>query len=526
MWELLAVLLVAFHWFCIRPHKYWRNKGVHQGKSLWLLGDAWGFVFRLHSFAELLQYLYKKFPQRRYYGAYLFNYPILVVKDPDLIKEITIRDFEHFEDHSAWLPEQSDPLWNQNLFSLKGQKWKDLRNFFRPTFTSSRIKTMYKLMNRCAESFVEYFAEKEEDLIEVDLKYTFKRFTCNVIATTVFGVRVDTLRKPDSRFYQMGLEATNTSGFRSFIYLLHYLFPESVLKFLRIKVYSENVRTFFSNLVEDTMRTREEQNIYRPDLIQLILDAKKGKLIKEDNVIDRGFAVARQEENYGTSDTHARDITNTEITAQALIFFFGGFDTVSALMKFTAYELVVNQEIQRKLRAEINEKYAKCNGAISYEEILDMNYLDMVISECLRKWPSGLAVERVCTKSYVIQPKLPDEREVTLDVGTLITIPTFGIHRDPEYYPDPEVFDPERFNEENKRLIKPYTFFPFGLGPRNCIGSRFAILEAKVLLVHLLRRFEIVPTEKSTIPIGINRSDFHLDGNGFWFGLKKITKID
>lgn len=91
--------------------------------------------------------------------------------------------------------------------------------------------------------------------------------------------------------------------------------------------------------------------------------------------------------------------------------------------------------------------------------------------ETLRKWPPPL-IERVCEKDYVIEPETPEEKQIVLETGIQVLIPAYGIHRDPAYYPNPEKFDPERFSDENKVNIKPFTYFPFGSGPRNCIGTK------------------------------------------------------
>ena len=89
--------------------------------------------------------------------------------------------------------------------------------------------------------------------------------------------------------------------------------------------------------------------------------------------------------------------------------------------------------------------------------------------ETLRKWPPAVILDRVCTQPYDMKV---DGRTYKMDVGDMLWIPVLGIHRDPKYYPDPERFDPERFKETNKAQINPAAFLPFGLGPRNCIGSR------------------------------------------------------
>lgn len=110
-----------------------------------------------------------------------------------------------------------------------------------------------------------------------------------------------------------------------------------------------------------------------------------------------------------------------------------------------------------------------------------------------------------------------------IEVGTAILIPTYAIHHDPRYFPNPEIFDPERFSDQNKSNILPYAYQPFGVGPRMCIGSRFALAEMKLVYIHLLRKYEILPTQSTKIPMVFLRSMASLSSEyGFCFHLKKL----
>lgn len=131
----------------------------------------------------------------------------------------------------------------------------------------------------------------------------------------------------------------------------------------------------------------------------------------------------------------------------------------------------------------------------------------------------------MCSKPFTIQPTKPGEKPVHLNPGDVVFISINGIHRDPQYFPNPDTFDPERFSDENKENIKPYTYMPFGLGPRNCIGSRFAILEIKTIFFYMLSKFNIVVTEKTQIPIVLDKKNFNIAGeNGIWVGLEPRRK--
>lgn len=120
---------------------------------------------------------------------------------------------------------------------------------------------------------------------------------------------------------------------------------------------------------------------------------------------------------------------------------------------------------------EILAVYDEDNGdTISYERIQSMPYMDMVISEALRKWPPAAISNRECTKEYdLIDPDTGIMCKIMPKAQVLL--PIYAIHMDPAYFPDPEKFDPERFNADNIDNIQSGTYLPFGLGPRNCIGK-------------------------------------------------------
>ncbi|KAJ8916090.1 hypothetical protein NQ315_004456, partial [Exocentrus adspersus] len=470
---ILLTALGAFlvYYFIVKPYRYWTDRGVKQGNPIWLFGDNWDNIIRKESIAGMVTRLYNQFPGCRYSGIYQFLTPTLLVRDLDLIKQITVKDFDHFTDHRPFLPQDTDPLWSKNLVALNGDKWRDMRTILSPSFTSSKMRSIFVIIQECAENFVKHFLDKNEDVVEIEFKDTFTRFTNDVIASTAFGIQVDSLGQPDNLFYFMGKEATDFSGFwRNFKILGFFIVP----KLYEVTLFSKKVTKFFKKIVGDTLKLREEKGIVRSDMIQLLVEARKGKQSHDDtDIIDTGFSVAQESDLTKPSSrikTH-KELSDMDITAQAMIFLFGGFDTASGLMCFLAYELATNPDVQDKLRKEVRDTLEECEGKLTYESLLKMKYMDMVVSECLRKWPNAVVTDRICTKPYTIKPVFPEEKPVHLQKGDLILLPMCAIHHDPRYYPNPERFDPERFNDENKGKIKPYTYFPFGLGPRNCIGS-------------------------------------------------------
>nr|WET52700.1 cytochrome P450 [Phaedon brassicae] len=516
---LCSLILYLLYSKFITPVLYWRSKKVFHTKP-------WGrFIkvfFSEKSFYESIIETYRLFPERRYFGSYQFLKPSLFVRDLDLIKQITVKDFEYFPDHFSFVNRNSDPILGQNLFSLEGEQWRHMRSTLSPAFTSSKMKSMYFLIKEAADNFVNHLHNHSEDVVQLEMKNAYSKFANDVIATCAFGVQCDSLKNDKNEFFVMGSGISQPKGFAVFRSIFAAFFPH-FFEIFRIPIFPRKVTEFFQRLVKETISMREKEQIIRPDMIHLLMEAKRGRLKHEDDInteISSGFATV--EETYDERSPRMQlELTDDLITAQALVFFIAGFDTSSTLLSFLSYQLAVDVSIQLKLQEEIDDVIAKGNGHISYDSLLKMKYLDQVISETLRKYPAGFILTRTCVKDYKIEAKCSNEVDFILDRGTLVSIPVAGIHMNPDYFPEPDKFDPDRFSEENRKKILPGSYLPFGSGPRNCIGSRFALLECKTLIATLLARFNIVVIEKTPFPLRFGKTFTLSSRDGFWLGLKK-----
>ncbi|KAI2474099.1 cytochrome P450 9e2-like [Diabrotica virgifera virgifera] len=513
---LVGIVICLIIYRMKRYFRYWDQYGVKTVSSIYLLKELVKVYRRQRIMTDMCRNVYNAIPNARYFGVYQFSKPALVLKDPDLITELTIKHFNHFTDHQFMISEKFEPMWGKSLFIIKGQRWRKIRHIISPSFTSNKLKIMFGLITDCAKNFTEHFLQKNEDVIEVELKEVFKRFTNDVLTSTSFGLAVDSFKNPNNQFLDMAKKMFNfTSGFGNLIKFNIMIQWPALYEFLGLPVFDATVNDFFERLVEDTIQMREERGIVRPDMIHLLMEAKKESL-KEKNI---------DNEKSEDTDTKNIELTNKDIAAQAFFFYLAGFDAVATAICFCCYEMVVNPEIQDRLRAEVEESFDNCGGAVTYDTINELKYFDMVLQETIRKWPPLFAMDRVCTKSFTIEPKVPDEQPVHLEKGSIFWLPIYALHHDPTYFPDPETFDPERFTPENKRNIKAGTFLAFGSGPRSCIGYRLAFVEIKTFLFHLLYYFEIVKTQKSQIPIKIKPTSPNLcSRDGFWFAFKKIQR--
>lgn len=176
-------------------------------------------------------------------------------------------------------------------------------------------------------------------------------------------------------------------------------------------------------------------------------------------------------------------------------------------MTFCMVELAINPKIQKLAREDVKRAInLAANAEPTYDSLSDMHYLEKCINETLRKYPNSTTLQRACSKPFMI----PDSN-VTIPKGTSLQIPVHAIHWDDEIYPEPQIFDPERFSPEELANRHPMAFIPFGDGPRMCIGNRIGSLVTKLALAKILLRYEFeVDRSQTSIPIKFSPGSFVL----------------
>nr|ALJ30298.1 cytochrome P450 monooxygenase CYP9A [Mamestra brassicae] len=518
----VAVLIAVLVLYLRQVYSRFSRYGVKHFKPVPLLGNMTGILFRVNHFTDDIVNLYDSFPEGKFVGRFEFLNELAMIRDIELVKKITVKDFEHFLDHRS-IFSTSDSFFSRNLFSLKGQEWKDMRSTLSPAFTSSKMRLMVPFMVEVGDQMISLLKKNIKDTktgyIDVECKDLTTRYTNDVIASCAFGLKVDSHNEKDNEFYAIGKQSTSFNLRQMMKFFVLISIPSKVSKFLKLDFLSKTANTFFRKLVLDTMGDREARKIIRPDMIHLLMEAKKGKLTHENiNSNDQAAGFATVEESSVGQKQINRVWTDTDLIAQAFLFFLAGFETVSAGMSFLLYELALNPDVQERLGHEIKETDAKNGGKFDFNSIQNMPYMDMVVSELLRLWPPAVALDRVCTKDYNLgKPNEKADKDFIVRKGTGLSIPVYAIHRDPQFFPNPDKFDPERFSDENKHNIQTFAYMPFGVGPRNCIGSRFALCEIKVMAYQILQHMELSPCEKTTIPAKLDKSTFNvlLEG-GHW----------
>lgn len=390
------------------------------------------------------------------------------MRDPELLKQIIVKDFDYFADHTTFIETKTNDLFGNSLIMLRGQKWRDMRATLSPAFTGTKMRLMFKLVTECVDDLTRHLSQRGEagQRNNWDMKELFSRCTNDMIASCAFGCKVNSLENTENEFYVTGKKLLQFPIIKS---ILFSAIPK-VMGWLGINFIDDTVASYFRSLVLDTIDVRDKQGIYRPDLINTIMRLQKGQTVEhigENEPNNDGFATA-EESNIGKTAVK-RQWTDDELISQCFFFFVAGLDNGATILSLIMYEIAINQAIQDKLYNEISETSKKLFGSsVDYDTIQKMKYLDQVVCETLRKWPTLTLSDRLCVKDYTY-----DDGVTKLDIrkGISINVPIYSIQHDPQYFPDPERFDPERFSDENKANIVNGTYIPFGVGPRNCIGK-------------------------------------------------------
>ncbi|XP_055589841.1 probable cytochrome P450 9f2 [Uranotaenia lowii] len=500
----IFTLIAALGYWQNRKNDYFHRKPIPSLATKPFIGSTGSLLLKKYSIFEYICTIYNKYAGAKVFGLMDFNQPVFVLRDPELIKQVAVKHFEHFIDRRPIFgrdSESPDQLFVKTLFSMSDQKWRNMRATLSPAFTGSKMRQMFELVVKCAENSVGFYRGEigQQSGKQYEMKDVFARFATDVIATCAFGIQVDSSRERDNEFYRTGRDMMSFGRFSVLVRIFFCRVMPSVASALGIDIIDRKHNRYFSKLIKEAVKARETRGIVRPDMINLLMQARKGLLNHAGETEQReGFAVVEESEVGKGQAT--KTMTEPEMIAQCLIFFLAGFDTVSTCLTFLAYELTLNPEIQRKLYEEIVETHETLGGkSLTYDVLQKMKYMDMVVSESLRLWTPIPAVDRLCVKEYTLDDG--QGLKFTIEKGTGVWIPLQAIHRDPKYYPNPEKFIPERFSEENRPNINLSTYMPFGVGPRACIGIRFALMEVKAIVYYMLREFSFNRTHQTQVPL-------------------------
>lgn len=428
---------------------------------------------------EEMDELYRAYRGKfNFVGVFSNRSPRIFVTSPALARDIVTKHFKNFEDNefAELADKEVDPLIGRNPFLLTGEEWREKRMEISPAFTASRMKPLYTIVEDIAARMTRYIEQNASSAL--DAKELASKFTVDVVSSCIFDTDAQSFTNDHAEMREMGRKLVDQTFSSLLIIILRSLCPK-LAKALNIGMIPKSVEQFFTNLMAEAIRYREKNSIKRVDYLDHLISLRNKK-----------------------------EITELDMAAHGVTFFFDGFEASSLAISFTLYELGRNSSIQTRLRNELTQASTQ-SDSIDCDTLLDLPFLDQVVNESLRLWPAGPFFSKRCTEP--IDLDLSPTQQVRIESGVCALVPFWAIHRDPVCYTNPDTFNPDRFDPQTGGT-NPYReqgcFIPFSEGPRQCLGMRFARMLVKRGLYEVLRNFEVTVDAKTEDPLRMDPKQF------------------
>ncbi|XP_072393310.1 probable cytochrome P450 6a13 [Diabrotica undecimpunctata] len=469
---LLATIVLLGSVYINYCYGYWKRRGVTQLTPQFPFGNHGNKLPRGISMGAITKNFYDEFKKKglKYGGVYFGLDPHLVIVDPIYAKDILTKDFQYFTDRGLYI-NKKNPV-TVHLLTQEGAEWRDARAKFTNIFTSAKMRFFFETVKKCSEDLKSSLKRYVDQDVDVDIFENVACYTTDIIGDVVYGIQAQSFSKEGAIFRKMGRDLFTKFSVLTQISILMTICYPKISKILGIVNIQDHIEEFFMKFLKEALDLRVANKTSRSDFLQLLIEMK----------------------NSGV------ELTDNEMAAQAFLFFVAGFETSSMTSSFILFELGLHQDVQDKIREEINAVLKKHDDKISYDVLKEMKLLDQAFNETARKYPVLTTLNRVCVKDYKFK-----DSDFVVKKGTPVLIPLLGYTRDPEYYPDPLKWDINRFQDKNEKHIG---YFPFGDGPRNCIGSRFGLMQVKLAIVSVLRNFKVFASPNTKLPLQLDEQTF------------------
>ncbi|XP_070395787.1 cytochrome P450 3A43-like [Dermacentor albipictus] len=409
----------------------------------------------------------------------------------DVIKECFVKKASLFTDRPP-LVVDIEPI-RSSLIGLKGDEWRGLRGMLNPSFTSAKIKRMLDTIHQCSDTTTDILREclSTDGHACVNISAISQGLSMDIITKCALGWQSDCQRnKDDPVIKNLAKILTDSGNWINDLCIVDpilgviasYIFP--LLSYGRL----------FARIEKDLQRllqSRKRTTGTASDIVQLMLEVQRNSsaVDKEDNeACSRAPCNVRLKPSF---------ITDRHVVSNCFVFLGAGFDTTASTLAFLLYELARHPDEQRRLYDDLVAAFPD-HERLAYDELQMLKRFDAVISECLRLHPPlVLTTARVCQV---------DTRVATGHViprGSHVILPTWNVLHDSNLWVDPYKFDPDRFIEKPDSGAVFASALFFGIGPRECIGKRLALLELKVALSKLVRRFKFSVSSETHMPLKV-----------------------
>ncbi|XP_015179359.1 PREDICTED: cytochrome P450 4C1-like isoform X2 [Polistes dominula] len=370
-----------------------------------------------------------------------------------------------------------------------GQKWHLRRKMLTPAFHFNVLKHYFTNLIEESQNLVECLKQEGDgNPVVKNLKSFISKYTLNAICKTAMGIQLTGNSKLESKYLNAVHVYGSIVAYRSFRpwYLFDAIFAFSSLA----KVEKETLKTLHSfsrNIIAERKRFHKQtngeylkilENIEKDDLSNE--NPEKSDLQMKNRLSMLDLLIAASWNDKLIDEEGIREEVDT--------FIFEGHDTTASALTFALSLFAKHKDVQENIRDEVKTIMQEDNN-ITIASLKKLSYLERCLKESLRLYPSV----------HLISRQMPHEiqlKQYLIPSGTICIINIHNVHRNPKYWPNPNVFDPDRFLPENIKERHPYSYIPFSAGPRNCIGQKFAMHELKLFVGFILYNFELEPMDE------------------------------
>ncbi|KAK9505638.1 hypothetical protein O3M35_009641 [Rhynocoris fuscipes] len=487
----LVILLFTLYFYATfipSLRTYFMVNKIHGPKGLPILGSA--LDINKLKYNEILEYFRsqtRKYP--RVTLIWLLGVPMVFLDEPEDVAEV-LGNVSNLDKGVEYIAIQ--PWLKEGLLLSTGEKWHSRRKLLTPTFHFRLLEENLQSMERHAQHLVNKLCSLGDKTI--DIRDYIILCTLDVMCDTAMGIELGALDNPSLKYVKCVKSVGEVTIYRMQNLYLHrdWLFS-------------------LTSLGKQFKKDLAELHDFTTKIIRERKSERRNKVNKEENNQNDDFKPRKRKAflDLLLEMDIEHKLTEADIREEVDTFLFEGHDTTAAAITFAIYLLGLHQDVQDKLIEEIDSIIPDKNEPITRQHLNDMKYMDQVVKESLRVYPSVPYISRLFTHDIKLKGG------IVIPAGANVGVLPYIMHRKPEIYPEPEKFDPERFSPENISSRHPYAYIPFSAGPRNCIGQKFALMEIKVVLATLFKSVRVQSLTKredvTVSPLLVLRSDVPLN---------------
>jgi cytochrome P450 len=370
-----------------------------------------------------------------------------LITHPDHVQYVLNNNWQNFgKGNAIWKPARQ--VGGENLITSQGESWFRSRRLIQPMFTGNQVNTLTELLVKLIAQDLARI-EKAENGGAVDMEHEMALLTQSIILGVMFSSSID--RKRTETLAEALKVLFRELNRRVFLWFL----PEQLPK-PGERAFRNAIQTIHNTILSIIHTRRHQSDLNYDDLLERLMQA-------------------RDEEN-------KTGMNDQQLLNESIALLIAGYETTCTTLTWVWYLLDQYPEVERKLRTEIDTVIGKRQP--TYADVPKLQYTKMLIQEAIRLYPPGWFLARVVEADDVIDG-------YALKAGTTVLLCPYLTHRLPEFWKQPEVFHPERFAPELVNQQHSYSYFPFGGGPRHCIGKHFALLEMSLIIAMIMQKYRL-----------------------------------